>query len=283
MIYFRCYIEDYDDATIGLTVTEDGVFGRLLRCYYRTEKPIPLGREAIMARATNAAERKAVQHVLARFFVKQADGWHNARADHEITVANQARANGANGGRPKGTGSETGSITGSDESGYQKRPEKETGSGQPYKPTSTKSPKTTPIPTEPTNLPTKDLSRGASPPAGAKTSAAWEGYSEAFLQRYGVTPRRNARVNASLAKLVDCVGVAEAPHVAAFYVRHNRGAYVVAKHPVTLLARDGEGLWAEWATNRQVSETEARQADRTMATGNAFAPLIAAAKASEAA
>ena len=50
---------------------------------------------------------------------------------------------------------------------------------------------------------------------------------------------------------------AEAPSVAAWYVRHNRRMYVEAKHPTDLLVRDAEGLRTEWATNRQVTSHEA--------------------------
>lgn len=285
MIYFRCYIEDYDSATAELTLIEDGVYWRLMRHYYKTEAPIPVGREALLARALSAAERKAVQSVLARFFEKRKDGWHNRRADREISVAQQARENGSHGGRPKKpetqteTGLETGSETGIGESGYQsggaKTPENETGLGQPYKPTSTKSPKS---PTSPkSSTLAKSVTGGsATPPV---TGAVWEAYSAAYVMRYGTEPVRNAKVNAQLSQLVQRLGADEAPQVAVFYLTHNRASYVRSNHAVGFLLADAEGLRTEWATARRVSETEARQADRTMATGNAFSPLIAEAKA----
>lgn len=115
----------------------------------------------------------------------------------------------------------------------------------------------------------------------APTNPCWDGYSAAYTLRYGVAPTRNAKVNAMLAKLIDRIPAAEAPDIAAFYVRSNRGLYVSAKHCVDLLLRDAEGLRTEWATGRSGTDTEARQADRTAATGNAFAPLIAEARARE--
>ena len=80
-------------------------------------------------------------------------------------------------------------------------------------------------------------------------------------------------MNSVLAQLVKRLGK-DAPNVAAFYVGHQRHAYVVGKHPVDFLLRDAEGLATQWKTGRSTTETEARQADSTAATGNAFAPLF---------
>jgi hypothetical protein len=102
------------------------------------------------------------------------------------------------------------------------------------------------------------------------------------VERYGVEPVRNARVNGQLATLVRSIGAEHSPPVAAFYVRHNRAVYVGAKHPTSLLARDAEGLHTEWLRGRGVTDTEARQADRTQATGNAFAGMLEEASAREA-
>ena len=67
----------------------------------------------------------------------------------------------------------------------------------------------------------------------------------------------------------------DAAPVAAWYVRRgNRQLYVASKHAVDLLLRDAEGLRTEWATGRTVTETQARQADRTAAIGNTFGRLI---------
>lgn len=114
-----------------------------------------------------------------------------------------------------------------------------------------------------------------------KTNPCWQGYSEAYALRYGVAPVRNAKINGMLAKLLERVPVAEAPDIAAFYVRSQRGLYTASKHCIDLLLRDAESLRTEWATGHASTDTEARQADRTAATGNAFAPLIAEARARE--
>lgn len=372
MIYFRCYLEDYDAATADLSATEDGIYFRLLRHYYRTEKPIPIGRELIISRAMTAAERKAMLSVLSRHFTKQKDGWHNERANHEIAMATQARSNGAKGGNPwvkehynepgflyairaaedgevkvgitvdparrlsehrrdsgcreeilivpvtemgkaeasilatfadvargewlKLPKEREGELTAAMEvfrngesvpSSYRKNlpkngagnvgqnvPEPERGLGQPNKPTSTKSPNSTT--TSLSNHPSLNRCEGASPTP--PTAETWEAYSTAYRMRYGTEPVRNARVNGQLANLVARLGASEAPQVAVYYLTHNRASYVRSNHAVGLLLADAEGLRTEWATSRKVSDTEARQADRTMATGNAFAPLIEQAK-----
>lgn len=119
---------------------------------------------------------------------------------------------------------------------------------------------------------------GASDPG--RTVPLWNAYSEAYRRRYSVDPTRNAKVNGMLAKFLERLPADEAPAVAAFYLTHNRGLYVSAKHPVDLLLRDAEGLRTEWATNRKVTDTEARQADQTQARGDVFSRLIAESEAS---
>lgn len=282
MIYFRCYIEAFDGATVDISMLEDGAYNRLLRHYYRTEQALPLNsdRLARICKAITLEERAAVEAVLDRFFIRQDDGWHNERADHEIAVSKTARANGSRGGRPSEqetediTGTKTGIETGRK---TETRTGSETGSGHP----SSLSTKTILPPLQPSNQPPSADAPRRGRKGGGDTVPTWEAYSQAYQHRYGIEPVRNARVNGQLASLIRCVPVAEAPDVAAFYVRHNRAQYVAAKHSTSLLARDAEGLRTEWATKRQVSETEARHGDRTMATGNAFALLIEEARAVE--
>jgi hypothetical protein len=122
--------------------------------------------------------------------------------------------------------------------------------------------------------------KAAAPPKAApETGETWTAYATAFAKRYGTDPVRNAKVNGMLKAVVDRLGATEAPQVAAFYVGHNRALYVSAKHVVDLLLRDCEGLRTEWATNRQVTSTQAMQTDRTQTNANAFAPLLEEARA----
>lgn len=114
----------------------------------------------------------------------------------------------------------------------------------------------------------------------APTHAVWQAYAAAYLARYGVEPVRNAAVNGQLAQVVARLG-AEAEFVAEFYLGHKNRYYVEKMHPVGLLLSDAEKLRTEWATGRQVTATQAQQADKTQANFNAFAPLIAEAKSKD--
>lgn len=136
----------------------------------------------------------------------------------------------------------------------------------------------------PVDQPKKNLgtTRAREAKAVPLTAEVWAAYTAAYRDRYGVDPVRNAKVNGQLANLVARLGGSEAPAVASFYVRHNFALYVRAKHPADLLLRDCEGLRTEWATGRTVTNTEAQQQDRKQNTVNAFAPLLAEARAREA-
>lgn len=109
----------------------------------------------------------------------------------------------------------------------------------------------------------------------SKSSAPWIAYSQAFRNRYGVDPVRNAKINGMLCKLVDRLGAEEAPLVAASYCENTNAFYLGGKHCVDLLLRDCEGLRMEWATGRQMTRTMATQHDQTSTTGHIIKKLIA--------
>lgn len=117
MNYYRRYVGDYLRDTSRLSVLEHGAYNLLLDYYYADERPLPsdLDEVYLMVRAMTPADRKAVDKVLRLYFTLEADGYHNARADHEIRVSQTARGNGGKGGRKPtddGTGSGTGKLTG---------------------------------------------------------------------------------------------------------------------------------------------------------------------------
>lgn len=122
--------------------------------------------------------------------------------------------------------------------------------------------------------------RKAKPKAEVPTGAVWQAYSTAYQARYEVEPIRNATVNGQLAQVVARLG-AEAAFVAEFYLSHKNRYYVEKMHPVGLLLSDAEKLRTEWATGRQVTATQAQQADKTQTNASAFAPLIAEAREKE--
>jgi len=87
MNYYERHIGDHLCDTVGLSMLEDGAYGRLLDQFYQTEKPLPLDRSEIyrMARARSAAERKAVDYVVGKFFEKTDEGYIQKRAMEVLT------------------------------------------------------------------------------------------------------------------------------------------------------------------------------------------------------
>ena len=90
---------------------------------------------------------------------------------------------------------------------------------------------------------------------------AWDAYANAYLERYGVEPVRNAKTNAQLAQLAKRLPADEICEVVCWYVRSSNAFYVRDSHGLGLLLRDCEGLRTQWATNSRMTSTEARQMD----------------------
>lgn len=113
------------------------------------------------------------------------------------------------------------------------------------------------------------------PRAKQKTDAqvananTWDAYTIAYLERYGVEPVRNAKVNAQIAQLVQRLGADEAPQVAMFYVTINDSFFIRASHEFGLLVSRAEGIRTQWITGRQVNAVTARQIENTQANMNA--------------
>lgn len=107
MNHYPHHIGDFLRKTVGLSWIEECAYRRLLDRYYSNEGPLPKDMPECFraAGASTKEQKKAVEYVLGRYFVLQADGWHNARADDEIAAyrdkADKARENGRHGGRPK--------------------------------------------------------------------------------------------------------------------------------------------------------------------------------------
>lgn len=107
--YFEHHIGDYDADTAHLTWVEDMAYTRLMRLYYRREKPIPadINDACRLVRAASKDQRQAVADVLKEFFVLADDGWHQGRCDAELArylkKVEHNRAVGKLGGRPKKT------------------------------------------------------------------------------------------------------------------------------------------------------------------------------------
>lgn len=97
----------------------------------------------------------------------------------------------------------------------------------------------------------------------------WDAYTIAYLDRYGVEPVRNAKVNSQIAQLVQRLGADEAPQVAMFYVTVNDSFFIRASHELGLLVQRAEGIRTQWLTGRQVNAVTARQMENTQANINA--------------
>ena len=94
MNYYPFHIGDFESATIHLSWDEDMAYRRLLDAYYKLEGPLPGNVAAVyrLVRATDKRQRAAVDTVLAEFFIKSADGYHNERCDEEIAKAVDKRS-----------------------------------------------------------------------------------------------------------------------------------------------------------------------------------------------
>lgn len=86
MNFVEVHLNDYAAATFHLSPLEDGIYWRLLRCYYRDEQllPVEIADVARMVGARTADEIRAVEVVLKEFFSPESDGWRQSRCDEEI-------------------------------------------------------------------------------------------------------------------------------------------------------------------------------------------------------
>lgn len=271
MNYYRRYMGDYQKKTMRLDPTDHGVYDLMLDYCYSEEQPLPLELDDIhsICKATKPEHRKSVTKVLRLYFEERPDGYHNKRADEEIAVSKQARTNGK-GHTGKVTGSPTGSVTGQATgnltgiaSGKVTGSPTGEGGGSGHPPTTNHQPPSA-------SLQPSTASQGQQPsdsakkPAGSdsgKTVQTWAAYSRAYQERYGVEPLRNAKVNGQIGRLIDQVGIDEAPKIAEFYLTHNGGFYVSSGHCVDLLLRDCSKLRTEMVTGRKITRLEARSAE----------------------
>lgn len=103
------------------------------------------------------------------------------------------------------------------------------------------------------------------PEAKPKSPAVetWLAYGEAYKARYHVYPIRNQTTNSQMLNFVKRIGAKEAPMVASYYVESNDSWFVRKAHAVGDLLANAEKLRMEWATGRQITQTQANQADKS--------------------
>jgi hypothetical protein len=93
----------------------------------------------------------------------------------------------------------------------------------------------------------------------------WNSYANAYFDKYGTEPVRNAKTNSLISQLVQRLGAEAAPHVAAYYLGMNKTYYTSNLHPLGVLVKDCESIHTQWATNRQMTDTRSRQIDQSQA------------------
>lgn len=113
--------------------------------------------------------------------------------------------------------------------------------------------------------------------------ATWRAYSNAYAARHGAAPVRNAKVNANVKQLVQRLGHSEAPLVAEWFLSVNEAYVVRNMHDIGLLVAKAEAYRTQWATGRTMTETRARQVDKTQANLSAADEAVALLRHREAA
>lgn len=86
MNYYPFHIGDFAAHTAHLSWEEDIAYRRMLDWYYLNEKALPLDVVKVARLVRMPKSLKAIQVVLDEFFVNSEDGWHNKRADEELTL-----------------------------------------------------------------------------------------------------------------------------------------------------------------------------------------------------
>lgn len=93
MNHYQRHTGDYLKKTIGLTMLQDGAYGRMIDLYYIEERPLPSDRGDLYSalRCGCKADREAVEFVLRKYFQEKNDGFHNDRCDEELEIFREAQ------------------------------------------------------------------------------------------------------------------------------------------------------------------------------------------------
>lgn len=110
--------------------------------------------------------------------------------------------------------------------------------------------------------------------------AIWGSYAQAYVNRYGAAPVRNAKVNRQVVDLWKRLG-AEAAAVAEYFVSINDSYLIRNCHDLGSLLTKAESYRTQWATGRQMNGRTARQLEDTQANINAAQEAAARIRARE--
>ena len=86
MNYYPFHVGDFAAHTSHLTWEEDIAYRRMLDSYYLHEKALPPDMAKVARLIRMPKSTRAVEAVLNEFFTLAEDGWHNKRADAELTL-----------------------------------------------------------------------------------------------------------------------------------------------------------------------------------------------------
>lgn len=116
-----------------------------------------------------------------------------------------------------------------------------------------------------------------------KTFKAWANYAMAYRKRHGAWPVWNAKVAGQLGQVIDRLGIDVAHHVAAYFLTINDARVVSNMHSIGDLLAKAEAYHTQWATNRQMNGTTARQIEQTQTNFSAAEQALEALRAKKAA
>lgn len=187
--FYKHHLGDYAKKTAVLTIAEHGAYLLMLHHYYGTEAPLPTGRDLYrLLRAETKPERAAVDTIVRKFWIESDGGLINERAQEEIERASHQRdvnrEIGKLGGRPRGTDSETDSVSEREPHAHETDPVSE--------PIPNRNPSQTPDSRLQTNPRSKDSGANApvaSPPAEALPGCPFDEIIDAYHSALPTCPQ----------------------------------------------------------------------------------------------
>ena len=90
----------------------------------------------------------------------------------------------------------------------------------------------------------------------------WASYKQAYLNRYGHEPVRNAKVSSQIKQINQRLGI-DARAIAHFYLTINDQFVLKSCHSVGVFLQNCEAYATQWKTGQQVTTTTARRTERT--------------------
>lgn len=115
-----------------------------------------------------------------------------------------------------------------------------------------------PIPDVELRCKQSDVNSSVTPAQKAGMPSLFETYSEAFMERYGVTPIRNAKVNSQCKKIVEAVGIVKAIELVQYYITRDDAFYINKKHDIGLCLIDAHKLMVDMASGTITTQRRAQ-------------------------